>query len=284
MLCALATLPVCLSLDPHPHQHLSSSSSIRTQSVSSSHTICSRTLSRSLRSGLVPLHPNSQSSQTRSRSEPQDLSIPIQVKEAASWYHLQATLHTSNTNRNMATSKPPRRRRQSPLSSSSGTLPSSSRGASRCKCIGIAAAALLSASTVQAQLSQPNPCIRWGHSSTLGASSSNSSAQSTLYIYGGDAKTDTSQTANTRTNALISLDVSTNWSIASPPLKLVEPDSGDDYEPVARTCLGAGFSSADGQSLYCAFYILLYTCSSRRLRMLVCLLRAAHSVEHVVMY
>ncbi|KAK9900561.1 hypothetical protein P389DRAFT_14601 [Cystobasidium minutum MCA 4210] len=150
----------------------------------------------------------------------------------------------------MATSKPPRRRRQSPLSSSSGTLPSSSRGASRCKCIGIAAAALLSASTVQAQLSQPNPCIRWGHSSTLGASSSNSSAQSTLYIYGGDAKTDTSQTANTRTNALISLDVSTNWSIASPPLKLVEPDSGDDYEPVARTCLGAGFSSADGQSLY----------------------------------
>lgn len=90
----------------------------------------------------------------------------------------------------------------------------------------------------------------WAHSTTLGASTSNSSATSTLYIYGGDAKTDTSQTQNTRTNALIALDVSTNWSIASPPLRLVQPDNGNSFDP-PQTSLGAMFSSADGQDLYC---------------------------------
>lgn len=142
-------------------------------------------------------------------------------------------------------------RTRTPLSG--GKLPSSSRlcTCSKAVAIGLATAAIIAA-PVQAQLSQPVPCIRWGHSSTLGASASNSSAQSTLYIYGGDAKTETSQTTNTRTNALISLDVSTNWSIANPPLTLVEPDTGDPYNP-PQTCLGAGFSSADGQNLYCTF-------------------------------
>lgn len=133
--------------------------------------------------------------------------------------------------------------------------PLSGMSPSQCTCnkavVASIAAVALGAITSTAQQSQPNPCIRWAHSSTLGASSSNSSAQSTLYVYGGDAKTQTSQTTNTRTNALIALDVSTNWSIANPPLTLVKPDNGNSYDP-PQTSLGAMFSSQDGQNLYCA--------------------------------
>jgi len=121
------------------------------------------------------------------------------------------------------------------------------RKSARCAC---GAALLLLSAAVQAQqLSQPNPCIRWGHSSTLGASSSNASAASTLYIYGGDAKTSTDQTAGTRTNALVSLDLTKDFSIANPPFNLVKADNGNPYDP-PQTSLGAMWSSADGKSLF----------------------------------
>lgn len=65
----------------------------------------------------------------------------------------------------------------------------------------------------------------------------------------GDAKTSTSQTTATRTNALVSLDLSTNWSIANPPLKLVNPDNGNSYDP-PQTSLGGMWSNGDGTALY----------------------------------
>lgn len=135
---------------------------------------------------------------------------------------------------------------------SSATRPPGLRSRVKVRFIGVAVVTVLHVSDPVGAQHQPRPCIRRGHSSTLGASSSNSSPYSTLYIYGGDAKTEISQAERTRTNALVSLDVSTNWSITDPPLKLVEPDNGDDYMP-AKTCLGAAFSSADGQNLYCRF-------------------------------
>lgn len=65
----------------------------------------------------------------------------------------------------------------------------------------------------------------------------------------GDAKLSSDQTTNTRTNALISLDLASNWSIANPPLKLVKADNGDAYSP-PQTSLGSMFSSQDGNSLF----------------------------------
>lgn len=132
---------------------------------------------------------------------------------------------------------------------------SSKRG--RCQC-GAALKAVLAAAVLQlpaiaqAQtLPQPNPCIRWGQSSTLGVAPDGSgSSVSTLYLAGGDAKTTAGQTQNTRTNALISLDLSKNFSIASPPFNLVQADSGDDNYNPPKTSLGAAFSSGDGQSIY----------------------------------
>ena len=104
---------------------------------------------------------------------------------------------------------------------------------------------------VEAQtLAQPAPCIRWAGSSTLGVSpSGNGSSTSTLYYGFGDAKTTAGQTQNTRTNALVSLDLTSNWSIANPPFQLVQADTGNDYNP-PRTSLGAMFSSGDGEDLF----------------------------------
>lgn len=57
------------------------------------------------------------------------------------------------------------------------------------------------------------------------------------------------QSQNTRTNALLALDLSQNFSIAAPPLTLVQADTGNAYEP-SRTSLGAAFSNAAGDEIY----------------------------------
>lgn len=127
---------------------------------------------------------------------------------------------------------------------------------SRCRCgaalalvAAVSTTVLLPVATAQ-NLPQPNPCIRWAHASTLGVEPDGSgSAASTLYLAGGDAKTTAGQTQNTRTNALISLNLSRNFSIANPPFQLVQADTGDNYNP-PRTSLGAAFSSGDGQDLF----------------------------------
>lgn len=65
----------------------------------------------------------------------------------------------------------------------------------------------------------------------------------------GDAKTSTDQTAGTRTNALVSLDITKDFSIANPPFNLVQADNGNPYDP-PQTSLGAMWSSTDGKSLF----------------------------------
>merc|ERR1712093_98235 len=107
------------------------------------------------------------------------------------------------------------------------------------------------ATTIVLAQSQPQPsvCLRYAHSSTVGASQSNTAPNSTLYIYGGDAKTSIGQTSSTRTNALVSLDLTTSWSISNPPLSLVKPANDDNYSP-PKTSLGGLFSNADGTSLF----------------------------------
>lgn len=65
----------------------------------------------------------------------------------------------------------------------------------------------------------------------------------------GDAKTSIGQTTNTRTNALVALDLTKNWSISNPPLSLVKPANDDNYDP-PKTSLGGMFSSSDGRSLF----------------------------------
>lgn len=115
---------------------------------------------------------------------------------------------------------------------------------------GAALVLLLLARTIHAQ-SQPDVCLRWAQAGTLGISpdGSNSSSISTLYLAGGDARLLAGQTQNTRTNALLALDLSQNFSIAAPPLTLVQPDTGNAYEP-SRTSLGAAFSNAAGDEIY----------------------------------
>lgn len=59
----------------------------------------------------------------------------------------------------------------------------------------------------------------------------------TLYYYGGQATLTPNEIANSWTNALLSVDLSRNWPIGQPALRLLQPDSGNPRSPpaVSRT-------------------------------------------------
>lgn len=61
-------------------------------------------------------------------------------------------------------------------------------------------------------------CTRWSHQTAL--------VNGTLYIYGGQATTDPSQTENTWNNDFLTLDLTSNWQISSPPLTGLAQPSG----------------------------------------------------------
>ncbi|OAV98673.1 hypothetical protein PTTG_07694 [Puccinia triticina 1-1 BBBD Race 1] len=110
--------------------------------------------------------------------------------------------------------------------------------------------ALSSSSLVHGQ-SQPLPCQRWAHQTTISATQADSQAPAhpTLWIQGGEQKSSPDQLNNTWTNALLSLDLSTSWNAGSPALTLVEKDNSNPYSPPAVS-LGALWASADAQQLY----------------------------------
>jgi hypothetical protein len=109
---------------------------------------------------------------------------------------------------------------------------------------------LLILSSINAQ-SQPLPCQRWAHQTTISSAQADSQslAHPTLWIQGGELKSAPDQVNNTWTNALLSLDLSTSWNAGSPALSLVEKDNSNPYSPPAVS-LGALWASADGQQLY----------------------------------
>lgn len=109
---------------------------------------------------------------------------------------------------------------------------------------------LLFASSIQSQ-SQPLPCQRWAHQTTISAAllDPQSSSRPTLWIQGGELKSSPDQQNNTWTNALLSLDLTSSWNAGSPALSLVEKDNSNPYSPPA-VALGALWPSLDGQLLY----------------------------------
>ncbi|KAA1135319.1 hypothetical protein PGTUg99_009622 [Puccinia graminis f. sp. tritici] len=109
---------------------------------------------------------------------------------------------------------------------------------------------LLILSSINAQ-SQPLPCQRWAHQTTISSAQADSQSPThpTLWIQGGELKSAPDQINNTWTNALLSLDLSTSWNAGSPALSLVEKDNSNPYSPPAVS-LGALWASADGQQLY----------------------------------
>ncbi|GJN93507.1 hypothetical protein Rhopal_006564-T1 [Rhodotorula paludigena] len=113
--------------------------------------------------------------------------------------------------------------------------------------------ALAAAPAFAQQQPQPNPCFRWSGQMAIankaGASTNGTSTASTLWYQGGQAKLSSDQDSNWWTNALVSLPLDESWQTGTPPLTLVEPDSGDPISPPAVS-LGAMWASADGNSLY----------------------------------
>ncbi|TVY16442.1 Kelch repeat-containing protein [Lachnellula arida] len=61
-------------------------------------------------------------------------------------------------------------------------------------------------------------CTRWAHQAA--------NVNGTLYIYGGNAKTSSSQTSNTWNNNFLSLDLTKSWKVASPALTGLPQPSG----------------------------------------------------------
>lgn len=61
--------------------------------------------------------------------------------------------------------------------------------------------------------------------------------------------TRSSQTDALWTNALLSIDLTSNWPTGTPPIKLIEADNGNYSSPPA-VALGALWASADGGTLY----------------------------------
>ncbi|GAA6007118.1 hypothetical protein JCM10207_001514 [Rhodosporidiobolus poonsookiae] len=96
---------------------------------------------------------------------------------------------------------------------------------------------------------QPNVCYRWSGQMAIANAKGSSSEASTLYYFGGEARTSTGQDTNTWTNALVSLPLDQDWQSGTPPLTLVQADSGNYSSPPAVT-LGALWASADGNTLY----------------------------------
>ena len=61
-------------------------------------------------------------------------------------------------------------------------------------------------------------CSRWSHQAAI--------VNGTIYIYGGHATNTSGQKANTWTNDFLSLDLTKDWQISSPPLKGLPQPSG----------------------------------------------------------
>ncbi|KAF7560354.1 hypothetical protein G7046_g3794 [Stylonectria norvegica] len=73
------------------------------------------------------------------------------------------------------------------------------------------------AGLVRRENSPTDVCTRWAHQAAL--------LNGTLYIYGGQAKTEAGQVNNTWNNNFLTLDLTKNWDIDSPTLKgLTKPD------------------------------------------------------------
>lgn len=85
------------------------------------------------------------------------------------------------------------------------------------------------------QSSQPFPCIRWAGQAAISAR--------TLFYYGGQATLQPTQSSNTWTNALVGIDLSTNWTTGSPAITLETPASTDSRPAVS---LGALWASDEG--------------------------------------
>ncbi|GAA5825789.1 hypothetical protein JCM5353_001428 [Sporobolomyces roseus] len=96
-------------------------------------------------------------------------------------------------------------------------------------------------STLAQEQAQPNPCYRWSGQLAIAGSS--------LYYYGGQAITSASASVGNWTNALVSIDLSTNWGTGTPPITLVEPATNNYSYPPAVS-LGALWPSNDGKTLY----------------------------------
>ncbi|GAA5836726.1 hypothetical protein JCM3766R1_007002 [Sporobolomyces carnicolor] len=94
---------------------------------------------------------------------------------------------------------------------------------------------------------QPNPCYRW--SGQMAVANSKGSSGQTLYYYGGQAITSASSTRGNWSNALVSIDLSTDWQAGTPPLTLVEAATTNYTYPPAVS-LGTLWPSADGSTLY----------------------------------
>lgn len=127
------------------------------------------------------------------------------------------------------------------------------------------------ASSVSAQSQpQPTPCFvslvtslsfawisalsvklqRWSGQVALGNGPNGSNSSSTLWYYGGEAKTDPDQTENLWTNALVSVDLTRDWATGTPPLTLVSPDSGNYASPPAVARAFIISRSAEGANVY----------------------------------
>jgi hypothetical protein len=61
------------------------------------------------------------------------------------------------------------------------------------------------------QNSPTDVCRRWAHQAAL--------LNGTMYIYGGEAKSDSAQTTNTWNDNFLSLDLTQNWDVDSPRLE-----------------------------------------------------------------
>ncbi|GAA5936076.1 uncharacterized protein JCM15063_002700 [Sporobolomyces koalae] len=106
---------------------------------------------------------------------------------------------------------------------------------------------LLPAGYAQEQ-QQPNPCYRWSGQMAIANSRGSSSAKS-LFYYGGQAITSASASQGNWTNALVSIDLASDWPTGTPKISLVEAAT-DNYSSPPAVSLGALWPSADGKTLY----------------------------------
>ncbi|GAA5869395.1 hypothetical protein JCM16303_000454 [Sporobolomyces ruberrimus] len=114
----------------------------------------------------------------------------------------------------------------------------------------VSALALSPISTLAQEQQQPNPCYRWsGQMAIANSRGSTSGNDKSIWYYGGQAITSTSSTQGNWTNALVSIDLSTDWPTGTPPITLVEPATSNYSSPPAVS-LGTLWASSDGKTLY----------------------------------
>ena len=87
------------------------------------------------------------------------------------------------------------------------------------------------------QNSPTDVCFRWAHQSAI--------VNGTLYLYGGQASTETGQTQDTWNNNLLSLDLTRTWQIGTPTLEGLAQPSGPP-----SVALGYLFNDHDSLYLY----------------------------------